>query len=306
MKMRRFAGESDFDRVADFLAGLYLPGNRDGNWFQSEWEYAYTHPWFDDSSTDHIGIWEDEGRIVAAVTYELRLGTAAFQAAAGYESLKPEMLSYAEQNLARAEDDGRLLLKVWVNDWDTGFEAVVAARGYVRQPDSDYPMSQLTIPDPFPPIFVSDGFRLQSLADENDLYKIHRVLYRGFNHPGEPSEEGAVVRRKMQSAPHYRKDLTVVAVAPNGHYASYCGMWHDATNRLGYVEPVATDPDYRRRGLGTAVVMESIRRCGALGATVAYVGSDQPFYRAMGFRKLFAQHCWEKHFDRAGTGAPGG
>jgi len=298
LKMRRFAGGRDFDRVADFLAGLYLPGNRDGNWFQAEWEYAYTHPWFDESSTDRIGIWEDEGRIVGVVTYELRPGTAAFQTAAGYGSLKPEMLCYAEQNLARAEDDGQLHLKAWVNDFDDAFEAIVAARGYVRQPDSDYPMSQFAIPIPFPPVSVPDGFRLQSLADENDLLKVHRVLYRGFNHPGEPSAEGAAVRRKMQSGPHYRKDLTVVAVAPNGDYASYCGMWYDGVNRFGYVEPVATDPDYRRRGLGTAVVLEGIRRCGALGASVAYVGSDRPFYQAMGFRKLFARHCWEKHFDR--------
>jgi predicted N-acetyltransferase YhbS len=306
MELRRFAGGSDYERVSDFLIGLYLPGNRDGNWFQAEWEYAYTHPWFDESSTDRIGIWEDEGRIVGVVTYELRLGTAGFQTAAGYGSLKPVMLSYAEANLARTEDEGQLHLKVWVNDFDDAFEAIVAARGYVRLPDSDHPMSQLTIPNPFPRICVPDGFLLQSLADENDLYKVHRVLYRGFNHPGEPTREGAELRRKMQSGPHFRKDLTVVAVAPSGDYASYGGTWYDALNRFGYVEPVATDPDYRRQGLGTAVVMEGIRRCGALGATVAYVGSDQRFYLSMGFRRLFTQNCWVKHFDRAGSSTPRG
>ena len=64
------------------------------------------------------------------------------------------------------------------------------------------------------------------------------------------------------------------------------------------MEPVATDPDYRRIGLGTAAVLEGIRRCGELGATVAYVGTDKQFYLAMGFKKLFTLNCWIRHFDR--------
>jgi predicted N-acetyltransferase YhbS len=44
-------------------------------------------------------------------------------------------------------------------------------------------------------------------------------------------------------------------------------------------------------------VLEGIRRCGELGATVAYVGIDMPFYRAMGFQKLHTSHCWVKWFS---------
>lgn len=80
--------------------------------------------------------------------------------------------------------------------------------------------------------------------------------------------------------------------APDGSFAAYCGMWYEARHRIAYVEPVCTDPDYRRMGLGVAVVLEGIRRCGAEGATVAFVGSEQPFYLAMGFEKLFDIHLW--------------
>ena len=103
----------------------------------------------------------------------------------------------------------------------------------------------------------------------------------------------------MQSSPNFRFDLTLVALAPNGDYASYCGMWYDAVNRFGYVEPVATDPDYRRMGLGKAVVTESMKRCGRVGAKVIYVGSGQPFYRSMGFEPLYEHHCWTKSMESA-------
>ena len=64
---------------------------------------------------------------------------------------------------------------------------------------------------------------------------------------------------------------------------SFAGLWVVPENRIAYVEPVATDPDYRRLGLGRAAVVESLRRAQAEGAEVAWVGSDQEFYASMGF-----------------------
>ncbi len=95
-------------------------------------------------------------------------------------------------------------------------------------------------------------------------------------------------------APGFRRDLTIVAVAPNGDYVAYCGMWVVRRHRVAYVEPVATDPDYRRLGLGRAVVLESLRRAAEDRADVAWVGSGLPFYEAIGFRQMFAVYPWVK------------
>lgn len=293
--MRPCAGPTDFPAISDFLYGLYQPDNRDGNWFQPVWEYAYTHPWFDEQSVHHIGIWEDDGTMVGVALYELRLGEAFFQVHPAYAHLKPEMLAYAEQSLTGTTDDGRRYLKAYVNDFDTPFEHLVQSRGYEKDAESHRPMSQFVIPNPFPPIRLPDGFRLKSLADDNDLRKIDRVLWRGFNHPGEPPDDSLEGRKKMQSGPHFRKDLAIVVEAPEGAFVAFGGLWFDPLNRLGYVEPVATDPDYRRMGLGRAAVLEGIRRCGVLGASVAYVGTDNPFYLAMGFKTLFTLNCWVAH-----------
>lgn len=289
---RACAGPADFPAISDFLFSLYQPDNADGNWLQPVWEYAYTHPAFDDRAVGRIGIWEDAGAIVAVAQYELRLGEAFFQVRPDYALLKPAMLRYAEEHLADAA--GTPALAVYVNDTDAALQREVAARGYVRAPERDRPMAQLVIPAPFPPIRLPAGFRLMSLADDNDLVKVDRVLWRGFNHPGEPPHDGPEGRRQMQSGPHFRADLTIVVAAPGGEFVAFAGLWFDALNRLGYVEPVATDPDYRRRGLGRAAVLEGVRRCGALGATVAYVASDQPFYQSMGFRTLYTAECWAR------------
>jgi predicted N-acetyltransferase YhbS len=101
----------------------------------------------------------------------------------------------------------------------------------------------------------------------------------------------------MFDTPKARRDLKIVVEAPDGNYAAFCGMFYEPTHRFAYVEPVATDPEYRRLGLGRAAVLEGIRRCGALGATIAFVGSDQAFYQAIGFKKVYNQECWLKYFD---------
>jgi ribosomal protein S18 acetylase RimI-like enzyme len=140
---------------------------------------------------------------------------------------------------------------------------------------------------------LPDGFRLQSLADENDLVRINRCLWRGFNHPGEPDADLSG-RRRMQMAPYFRPDLTMTVVAPDGQYVAFAGTWVEPSCGYALVEPVATDPDYRRMGLGRAAVLEGLTRCAAEGATIGYVGSDQEFYKSIGFRGVNNEECWTR------------
>ncbi len=294
---RQFNPE-DFARVSDFLIAHYLPENRDGNWLQPAWEYMHTHPALDEKSLNKIRIWEDNREIVAVVHYESRLGEAFFQVHPDYGNLKSEMLEYAEHSFKGTTKEGKTYLHVFVNDFDNDFKSLVRSKGYIRAAAEDRPLSMMRIPCPFPEIAVPDGFIIKSLADENDLYKINRVLWRGFNHPGEPPEEDEDIedRRKMQSSPNFRKDLTIVVAATSGDFVAFAGTWFAPKNNFAYVEPVATDPDFRKRGLGKAAVLEGIRRCCELGAAVAYVGSDQFFYQKLGFKKIFTTECWEKYF----------
>ena len=157
--------------------------------------------------------------------------------------------------------------------------------------------SRLSLDKPIPKIELPEGFRFQSLADENDFHKINRVLWRGFDHPGPPPKEEVEGRKFSQQAPNFRKDLNIVVVAPDGNFVSYAGMWHLKENKVAYVEPVATDPDYRRMGLGRAAVLESARRAAVEGAEITWVGSGQPFYSAIGFEKKFTAVPWVKFLD---------
>jgi GNAT superfamily N-acetyltransferase len=300
---RYYNHSQDYQRVDDFLIHHYQLGNLDGNWVEPAWEYMHHHGLLDSDSLGRIGIWEVDGEIVAVAHYEWRLGEAFFQFHPAYRHLRQGMLDYAEANLVgRRKEDRQEFVWAYVNDNDEAFRSLVHARGYTRQPELDRPMASFDIPDPFPRITVPEGFRLTSLADDCDWAKVHRVLWRGFNHEGEPpmTEEELDDRRRMFDTPKARRELKIAAQAPDGDFVAFCGMFYEPSHRYAYVEPVATDPDYRRMGLGRAVVLEGIRRCGELGATVAYVGSNQPFYLSLGFDVIYTSECWEKLLDEKG------
>jgi GNAT superfamily N-acetyltransferase len=294
---QHYSDPVDYKPVSDFLIAHHQAGNLDGNWLEPAWEYMHYHPALDSSLLDKIGIWKDAGKIVAVAHYESSLGDAFFQIHPAYRHLRPAMLDYAEKNLSGiSTETSSEYLCVYVNDNDQDFQALVSARGYVIDAHATRPLYRFDIPTSFPPILLPEGFRLKSLADECDWAKVHRVMWRGFNHAGEPpaGEEELESRRKMFDTLTGRRDLKIVVQAPNGDFASICGMFYEPVNQYAYVEPVATDPSYRRMGLGKAAVLEGIRRCGALGASVAYVGSDQAFYQAIGFQKVFNSECWRK------------
>jgi predicted N-acetyltransferase YhbS len=300
--MRKYNVSKDFELVRNFLVEHYRPDNKDGNFLLPAWEYIHGHPYLDEKSLDKIGVWENSEAILGIVHYEHTLGEAFFEIHPDHISLKPAMLDYAEKNLYGISDDGRRLIKAWVNDFDEELIGLVGAHGYQKDDTQIRPMSHLKISRHFQPdTSLPEGFHLKSLAEDNDLEKLDRVLHRGFNHGDEPpaveKEARLNARRKQQSVPGYRKNLNIVIAAPDGQFVALAGTWFVPKHKYAYLEPVCTDPDYRRRGLGRVAVLEGIRRCVEMGAEKVYVGSDQPFYLSMGFNKLFTCQGWIKYLD---------
>jgi predicted N-acetyltransferase YhbS len=289
---RRYNHAVDYEKVGRFLVRTY--GNTGGyiNWVQPRWEYMHYHPLIRNVDLNAIGFWEAGGEIVAVAHPEHAMGMAYFEIDPAHGALKGEMLRYAEEHLS-ALADGARRLRVYINDQDDDFQRLASERGYTKGGGCE-PMSHLPIPDPFPRISLPTGFRMKSLAEDNDLRKVDRALWRGFDHGDEPPADGIKDREFMQSAPNFRKDLNIVVEAPSGHFVSYCGMWYEPVHAIAYVEPVATDPDYRRMGLGRAAVLEGVRRCGQSGARVACVGSGMPFYRSLGFRQVYNRSAWQR------------
>jgi len=239
-----------------------------------------------------FGIWENGSEIVGVASFEDGPGDVYLQVHPDHTYLQAEMLSHAERALSKNEDGGKRLT-IWVNDFDGRLQALVQKRGYVRAEWDPQVVSRL---DPASSLdyALPDGFQITDRRECGDLRAINRVLWRGFNHEGPPLEQYIAGRADVEKAPLFRGNLTVMVRAPDGHLVSYCGMWYEETTGVAYVEPVATDPDYRRRGLGRAAVLEATRRARELGAARTIVNLGLAFYQALGFQQLFTIEPWHK------------
>lgn len=296
--VRTYRHPEDYQRVSAFLVETYQAEWQPANWLQPRWEYMHYWcvPLFGLKPEDlaKIGIWEDRGAIVGVAHFEEQYGEAFFQTHPDCAHLKTEMLEYAEIHLSAPSEDGTRSISAFISDFDDEFQSIARSRGYRKNGDTPSYMSCFDPRDLPPVISLPEGFALKSLADDNNRAKVNRVLHRGFNHAGEPPESGIQLRQRLETAPNFRKELQIAAESPSGDLVSYCGIWYESTNRFAMVEPVATDPDYRRMGLAGAAVLEGIRRAADMGATVAYVGTGNPFYLAIGFKRMSAYYAWEK------------
>jgi len=283
---------SDFEKVNQFLRRNFTKYGLNGNAPQPSWEYTHTHPGFNHHLAHRFGIWEENSEIIGIASYEMDLGECFLWTKIGKEALKKEMLEYAEKKLFSISEIEKKL-DVLIFDYEKKLRNLLLQKKYEMK--NSEPITVYDYHKGFNEIKLPEGFSLISLEDENDIGKIHSVLWKGFNHGDNPDND-IDCRIQMQTGPNFRKDLTVVAKAPNGEYACFAGMWIDEVNHYAYLEPLATDPKYRKLGLASAVLTESMKRTAQFGAEYCF-GGPVGFYEKIGFRVVCHREHWVKIWE---------
>jgi len=259
----------------------------------TRWDWMATHGYLEKSEVGRIGVWEEEEKIVGVATFDCQLGEAFCLTLLEYAFLKKEMLLYAKDNLSR---DGKFA--IIITDTDLAFQNIAASRGFFATEMKE--CNAIFYLDKTPTTYdLPEGFYITTMKETFDLYQYGRVLWKGFDHERNGEGEFKVTKEKEQAGkeemirPNVDLSLKVAVVAPDGNFVAYCGMWYDPKAGYAVIEPVATDPDYRKMGLGKAAVLEGIRRVGELGAKTALVGSSQQFYYSIGLRPFTTATMWK-------------
>ncbi|MFP4457946.1 MAG: GNAT family N-acetyltransferase [Clostridia bacterium] len=293
---KKYNHKIDYEKVNELLYDSFEL-DKNINWVQPRWEYMHYHSIQNPQECIHYGVWYDNDMLIAIVHHELSLGKAYLEIKSGYEHLKEEMIVHAEDNLY-VTNEGNKSLEVYCREFDEETNNILKSKGYERiKMDSPWLIMTKIEPKEVEIPSLPEDYKLKGLDEENDLAKIDRALWRGFNHEGEPDGDLSG-RKRMQSAPNYNLYLNVVIKhISSSNYVSYSGSWYDPVNKIGLIEPVATDPDFRKKGLGKIAVLECVKRLGELGAHTVYVESGIPFYQKIGFKPVYKTHVWIKSFS---------
>lgn len=307
LTMRAYKDEEDYWRIREFLRQVFrLNGYRELSWQVYRFDYFRWHVNMNIHSFNLeqvIFIWETPDGNVAAVLNPEGKGEAHLQVNPRLRTLELEkdMLKVAEQHLAVSISSDLLRLRVWVNAKDDLRKDILTRRGYHKADGAEH-QRRRSLSKPIPDVQVSTGYTVRSLGDVNELPMRSWVSWKAF-HPNEPDEdyEGWEWYHNVQLAPLYCRDLDLVAVAPDGEFASFCTVWFDDVNRTGAFEPVGTAPDHQQRGLGKAVMTAGLHRLKQLGATTAFVGSysqeAHALYSSVGFSEYELSEPWVKEWQ---------
>jgi mycothiol synthase len=296
LAMRPYQTQDDYWRIRAFLRQvMLLNGVREKSWHVARLDYWRAHRAADcqnlDPIQDSVFLWETEDGQIAAVVNSEGRSDAHLQVHPGLRTpeLEDEMLAVAEEHLA-VDRDGQRVLRAWTDDQDALRLAALERRGYTRKPLAETQWRR-DLDAPIPEVPVPEGYTVRALGDVHELPARSWASWRGF-HPDEPDEnyQGWEWYHHIQRCPLYRRDLDIVAIAPDGEIASFSTFWYDDVTRSVYIEPVATVPEHLRRGLARATITEGLRRVQRMGAARAFVGGYEPGPNALYSSLLSPEH----------------
>jgi GNAT superfamily N-acetyltransferase len=176
-----------------------------------------------------------------------------------------------------------------VCDDDTKYKDFVTALGYT---DSKLAL-ELTEHDlkSFPDAPMPAGFTIR-LATSDDLENMADVHNHSFT-----NKWNAELYGKVFHAPHMEREFIVVA--PDGRFAAFTNIWHDDINHSILFEPVGTHSDFRRKGIGKAMMVHVMKTMQAEhNIERAYVCHEPPdkniasgkLYASIGFKVKYHIH----------------
>lgn len=294
LNMRPYRDDEDYWRIRAFMREVFLCNNRrEIGWQASRFDYWRWHMVENvqvvPSLAEAVFLWEtSDGRLAAVVNADSQTeAILTIHPDFLTTELETDMLTTAEQRLGIPGQP----FYAFLHDLLPARQSLLQRLGYTvgsGKPEHQW-QRDLTLPLPAAPL--SEGYAVRPIndLDSGDWQQRSWVSWRAF-HPDEPDDayEGWEWSLNWKRSPLYRRDLDIVATAPDQQIAAYCVVWYDDVTRTALFDPVAVMPEYQRLGLGRAIMVEAMRRAGAMGAVLATVSGFDLAANGL-YRSLFPQ-----------------
>lgn len=290
IKQRAYAGAVDLPRMMA-LAHL-LPAD---NLHVVDQPYRFSSWAFDDPT--NVQLWVDEQEeVVAWVVMQTPFWSIDYACHPSVsDEVHPQLLAWADQRAKQlvGSDFGRPMwfVNVFVEqerrirDLEAAGFYSVADVGENSWTKVLMQQSTLTVAASYT---LPAGFMIRPLAGLSEVaayVDLHQTVFASKNMRVE-------WRTRTLHQPAYRPDSDLVVAAPDGRLAAFCIGWlhRGADGNRGQIEPMGVHPDFRRLGLGQAILAEGLRRLYAQGAQEVFVETDNyrdaafALYESVGFR----------------------
>ena len=302
---REFSGETDLRAMAALVHhfpadNLHVP---DLPYRLSSWAFDYPN---------NVGLWVDGGgQVLAWAVMQTPFWAIDYACHAGaVQDTHQEILAWADGRAHQILGTPSGLDKWCVNVFadQAGRIRDLEQAGFVSQADmgedswskvlmrrpAEMPSAEYTLPA---------GITIRPLAGESEASAyadLQRIVFGSKNMT-------AGWRSRTLQQPQYVPDLDLVAVAPDRSLVAFCICWLDQETDpvSGQVEPMGVHPDWRKSGIGRAILFEGLRRLRSYGASQIFVKTDNyrdaafKLYESAGFRVIKYVLVYGKDYEDA-------
>lgn len=298
--------DDDDERIQEFMQQSYALNGPDYSWMIDRWNFTRSvsrciHGLTIDEWNNRVMVVEENEHIIAVVNSEgENHGEAFFQLIRDdYENETiQEMFDFAEERLCQESEDGSYL-ELRLKAESENFVEEALRRGYELQ-DWKESTAEIHVTDDMNFDYkLPEGYKFVSGNKLSGKAKavVHRMAF-GYDDPSKVLEKRAAIGFKtMEIQPYYNAFLDLMILNEQDEPVCFANFWFDPVNKVGILEPLGTHQAFRKMGLAKAAVYEGIKRCVALGATTINVGSDQDFYKAIGFEVVSRMDIYRKTFS---------
>jgi GNAT superfamily N-acetyltransferase len=298
---RSYQAEADFWRIRNFLREIFLLNNKlEHCWHVARLDYWRWHLVLNCEECGPIDkvtyIWETSDGKMAAFLNPVVAGEIRLQVHPQFRTpeLEDEMLAFAEEHLSIPKNDGKRRIHFPVDADDVLRQTVLLKRGYSKQSGTSHKWRR-DLESPIPETSIAAGYDIRSMGGLDEHPARSWASWRAF-HADEPDENyhgDWAWYQNVQLSPLYRRDLDIVAIAPQGEIASFVTILYDDYTRTAVCVLVGTAAEHQRKGLGKTVLLEGFRRLQKWGAIRVFATAFEPPADAL-YRSVMHTHdVWE-------------
>ncbi len=281
--------EKDICLLRDFLQKTYKNFDELVNWNIDRLNFTYSMSRIMNGVTEEeyrnsIRLYTKNDEIIAAVNTEgENRGEAFFQITSFDldEDMLDDMFSFAKQLTIKTDEKEYVMLRINRNAEKIINKAL--EHNFERYEDKCEVTSKMLL-DSLKDDSLSKGYKYIS-SDKLSYSKKALGHGKAFGYSDREeyllrSAKGLEETTKMSD---YKKEDDIHIVDEEGEVVAFATMWYDSKNQIGILEPVGTHPDHRRKGLAKSAIFRGCNNIFKRGAKAVYVGSDQEFYKSIGF-----------------------
>lgn len=314
LTLRPYGGEADLEAIANLFNTCEAVDRMDSGISVSELRQSFDDPTLDKAR--NIRLWENTqnqligfGQLWIPPSREVIDGFLFFRVhpTARGSDLEQQIVAWAKGRMREVSQERGISVKLRSGSRADNSYHISILENWGFTPERYFFTMARSLHEPIPEPQFPENFTVRQIIGKQDTEAWVEMFNQTFIDHWNHHDLTVEIANYHLSASHYRPELDLIAIAPDGTFAAfcYCHINPESNQRNGrnegWIQVLGTRRGFRQLGLGRAMLLTGLQQLKAAGVETAMLGVDSEnpngagrLYESVGFRKLYSQIMYVK------------